>query len=116
MNTATLSIYIWGVYVMVIALLLVFIPGKTLALFGHDNPKDHWIRIAGIFLISLGYFYINAAQNEVITFYHASILARLCGFVGFMGLTVFKLCKPKIILFGIIDVLGAMWTFLALIE
>lgn len=48
MNAATLSIFIWGIYVMLMGLLLVFIPGKTLILCGQENPKDHRPRIAGI--------------------------------------------------------------------
>jgi hypothetical protein len=52
--------------------LLLLIPGKTLILCGHENPKDYWARIAGIAIISLGYFHINAAQNEVYCFYQAS--------------------------------------------
>lgn len=61
MDAPTLSIFIWGIYVLLIGLLLVFIPGKTLILFGHDEPKDHWIRVVGIISISLGYFYLNSA-------------------------------------------------------
>ena len=37
MNAAMLSIFIWGIYVFVMGLLLVFIPGKTLVLFGLIN-------------------------------------------------------------------------------
>ncbi len=97
MNAATLSIFIWGFYVLVMGLLLVFIPGRTLILCGQENPKDHWARIAGIIVISLGYFYLNAAQNEVYSFYQASIDARFGGFIGFLGLTIFKMAKPRII-------------------
>lgn len=115
MDAPTLSIFIWGIYVFLIGLFLVFIPGKTLIFFGHEEPKDHWIRVIGIISISLGYFYLNSAQNEVYSFYWASIYARLAGFIGFLALTVFKIAKPKIILFGVIDALGATWTFLTLI-
>ncbi len=97
-------------------LLLVFISGKTLILCGQENPKDHWARIAGIMIISLGYFYLNAAHNEVYSFYQASVYARLAGFLGFLGLALFKIAKPRIIFFGIIDALGATWTLITLID
>jgi hypothetical protein len=116
MNPTTLSIFIWGIYVLLMGLLLVFIPGKTLVLCGQENPKDHWARIAGIIIISLGYFYLNAAQNEVYSFYQASIYVRFVGLIGFIGLAVFKMAKPRIIIFGIIDALGATWTLLTLIK
>lgn len=115
MDAATLSIFIWGIYVLLIGILLLFIPDKTLSLFGHEKPKDHWIRVVGIIAISLGYFYLNSAQNEVYSFYWASIYARIAGLIGFSGLVIYKIVKPKIILFGIIDAIGAAWTLLTLI-
>ena len=115
MNATTLSVFIWGIYVFLTGVLLFLLPKKTLSLFGHDAPKDHWIRVVGILALSLGYFYLVAAQNELISLYWASIYARIAGFLGFSALVVFKKAKSKIILFGILDVLGALWTLLTLI-
>lgn len=115
MDAATLSIFIWGIYVLLTGVLLVFIPDKTLHIFGHEKPKDHWIRVVGIIAISLGFFYLNSALNEVYSFYWASIYTRIAGFIGFSGLVVFRMAKPKIILFGIIDAMGAAWTLLMLL-
>ena len=116
MDAPTLSIFIWGIYVLLIGLLLLFMPGKTLILFGHEKPKDHWIRVAGIITISLGYLYLNSAQNEVHSFYRASIYARIAGLISFSGLVIFKIAQPKILLFGLIDAMGAVWTMFALIS
>ncbi len=116
MDAPTLSIFFWGIYVFIIGILLLVFPNKTLALFGHEKPKDHWIRVVGIIAFSLGYFYLNSAINEVYSFYWASIYARIAGLIGFSGLVVFKMAKPKIILFGVIDLFGAIWTFITLIN
>ncbi len=116
MDAPTLSIFIWGIYVLLMGVLLLFIPGKTLTLFGHEKPKDHWVRVIGIIALSLGYFYLNAAQHEVYSFYWASIYARVAGFIAFSGLVIFKIAKPKIILFGLIDALGAIWTLVTLLN
>jgi len=116
MDTATLSIFIWGIYVFLIGVLLLFIPDKTLIIFGYEKPKDHWVRVVGIIALSLGYFYLNSAQNEVYSFYWASIYARIAGLIGFSGLVAFKIAKPKIILFGLIDAIGAVWTLSTLIS
>jgi len=45
MNPPTLSVFIWGIYVILIAIMLLFIPDKTLSIFGHEKPKDHWVRV-----------------------------------------------------------------------
>jgi len=116
MDAPTLSIFIWGIYVLLIGVFLILIPSKTLTLFGHEKPKDHWVRVVGIIVLSLGYFYLNSAQNEVYSFYWASIYARIAGLIGFSGLVIFKIAKPKIILFGLIDALGATWTLLTFIN
>jgi hypothetical protein len=116
MDAAKLSIFIWGIYVILIGVLLLFIPNKTLKLFGHEKPKDHWIRVVGIITLSLGYFYLNSAHNEVYSFYWASIFARVAGLIGFSGLVIFKIAKPKIIIFGLIDAIGATWTLLTLMN
>ena len=116
MDAPTLSIFIWGIYVSLIGLLLFFIPDKTLFLFGHDKPKDYWVRVVGIITFSLGFFYLNSALNEVYSFYWASIYARIAGLIGFSGLVVFKIVKPKMILFGLIDLIGAVWTLLTLLS
>lgn len=90
MDAATLSIFIWGIYVLLIGVLLVFIPGQTLMLCGQENQKDHWPKIAGIIIVSLGYFCLNSAQNEVSSFYQKSIDARFLGLIGFIGLVFLK--------------------------
>lgn len=115
MNAATLSVFVWGIYVILSGLLLISIPKRTLSLFGHDAPKDHWIRVVGILALSLGYFYLVAAQNELVSLYWASIYARVAGFLGFTALVIFKKAKSQIIFFGILDIIGALWTLLTLI-
>ena len=95
-------------------MLLVF-PKSTLSLFGHAAPKDHWVRVVGILALSLGYFYIVAAQNNLESLYWASIYARIAGFLGFTALVVFRKAKRKIILFGVLDSIGALWTLSTLI-
>ncbi len=115
MNSTTLSVFVWGIYVILSGFMLLVFPRATLSLFGHEAPKDHWVRVVGILALSLGYFYIVAAQNELESLYWASLFARFAGFLGFAALVVFKKAKPKIILFGIIDVLGALWTLFTLI-
>jgi hypothetical protein len=84
--------------------------------FWHDKPKDHWIRVVGVVTISLGYFYLNSAQNEVVSFYWASIYARTVGLICFSGLVLFKIAKPKMMFFGLIDAMGAGWTLITLIN
>jgi predicted exporter len=61
-----------------------------------------------------GYYYITAAQNELVPFFWASIFARVAVLVCFILLVVTKKAKPMLISFGVIDAAGAIWTFLTL--
>jgi hypothetical protein len=45
----------------------------------------------------------------------ASIFARSADFLGFTVLVMFKKAKPRILLFGILDALGDLWTLSTLV-
>ncbi len=36
MDAPTPSVFIWGIYVLLVGVFLIFIPSKTLTLFGHQ--------------------------------------------------------------------------------
>lgn len=115
MDPTTLSVLVWGIYVLLSGFLLLVFPKATLSMFGHDTPKDHWVRVVGILALSLGYFYLVAAHYELENLYWASIYARIAGFLGFIALVVFKRAKARIILFGVFDAIGALWTLITLV-
>ena len=115
MDSTTLSLFVWGIYVLLSGFMLLLFPRATLSIFGHDAPKDHWVRIVGILALSLGYFYLVAAHNELESLYWASIYARIAGFLGFSALVAYKKAKARIILFGVFDAIGALWTLLTLV-
>ena len=62
----------------------------------------------------LAYFYIQAARNEIKPFFRWTVHERPLVLVCFIALVAFGLAEPMLILFGVADLLGAVWTALAL--
>ena len=84
---------------------------RTLRIAETDDP---WIRVLGVVISLLGYYYITAARADSISFFRATIRARLVVPVAFTILVALQLADPLLIAFGLVDALGAAWTWTAL--
>ena len=112
MSAAALSILVFGIYLVVIGSGFMLIPNSILPLFKFPQTNEPWIRVLGIVVLVLGFYYIIAAQNELSSFFWATVVGRFGVLILFSLLVIFKKAKPMLILFGLIDALGAVWTFL----
>ena len=114
MSAAALSILVFGIYLVVIGPGFMLIPNTILPLFKFPKTNEPWIRVLGAVVLILGFYYIIAAQNELSSFFWASVVGRFGILILFSSLVIFKKAKPMLILFGIIDAAGAVWTLLVL--
>jgi len=73
-----------------------------------------WIRIVGMLLLCLGYYYVDAARREVASFFRATVLGRACVVACLIGFVVLGLAPPPLLAFAAIDLGGLAWTALAL--
>ena len=113
-KNARVSILVFGIYMVVLGLALLVIPNVLLSLFDYPTTTEIWIRILGFIVVVLGYYYIVAARFELTPFFRASVYGRPAVIVCFAGLVLVGMAQPVLILFGAIDLLGAIWTGLAL--
>jgi len=114
MSKAAVSMLVFGIYLVILGVILLVIPNVMLTLFAYPTTTEVWIRVLGLVVAILGYYYIVAARSELTSFFEASVRGRPAVIVCFSGLVVLSLAKPVLILFGAIDVLGAIWMGLAL--
>jgi hypothetical protein len=114
MNRAATSIRVFGIYLMFLGPVVVAAPNVVLALFSLPPTSEVWLRVVGLLAAILGYYYVQAARHDLVPFYRASVPARAVAFLGFVTFVLFGLVKPPLILFGVVDLSGAVWTFLAL--
>ena len=113
-SRAAASVLAFGIYMVIVGLALLVVPNVLLSLFAYPTTTEIWIRILGFIVVVLGYYYIVAARYELTPFFRASVYGRPAVIVCFAGLVLLGMAEPVIILFGAIDLLGAVWTALAL--
>lgn len=114
MNNATTSIRVFAIYLLILGPLLVLAPALVLGLFGIPLPSDVWIRVVGVLVVALGYYYLKAAHAGLVPFYRATVAARVFVFASFLAFALLGLAPPTLVLFGSIDLAGAAWTALGL--
>jgi len=114
MGRAAVSIFVFGIYLLVLGSTLVVAPAFLLGLFGLDAPQEVWIRVTGVVAGVLGFYYLFTARREAKDFFWATVWGRPAVIVFFTAFVLLDLAEPVLILFGVVDLLGAGWTFAAL--
>lgn len=114
MSRAAASIVVFGVYIAIVGMALVFAPNLLLPLVGVPTTGEVWIRLAGMLLLILGFFYIQAGRHAIVPFFRWTLVTRLGAAFFVVGFVLARLVSPVIILFWLGDLAGAIWTALAL--
>lgn len=112
MSRSALSAKVFAVYLFVIGPLLAVAPNLLLSLFGFAPATEVWVRVVGVIVFNLGvYVWVSAANRA---FLQASVFTRLLTFAALTAFGLLGLSSPMIILFGVIDLCGGVWTYAAL--
>jgi hypothetical protein len=116
MSNPARSILVFAIYLSLAGLCFIFIPNVVLPLFGFAPTTEVWIRLAGLLTLILGMYFFYSVRHEDRHFFRATVIARA---MFFTGVTLFVLLgwgKPMLMAFGLVDLAGAAWTWLALRE
>ncbi|MES1215698.1 MAG: hypothetical protein ABUT20_09280 [Bacteroidota bacterium] len=114
MNAAAKSIFYFSIYIYLVGITLIFIPNVLLKTIHLPETKEVWIRIVGVLVFLLAFYYHRSAAANTVSFFRLTIPARFFILLTFIVFVLLKLVSPVLIVFGVIDALGAMWTWLAL--
>ena len=114
MSPSAISIFVFGIYIVLVGAGFLLIPNTVLPLFKFPKTNEPWIRVLGTIIVILGFYYIIAAQNELTPFFWATVVARFAILVSFIVLVVTKKAQPMLIMFGVIDAAAGLWTLLTL--
>jgi hypothetical protein len=114
MSHAAKSLFVFGIYLCGLGLFLLLVPNLLLELFGVPPTHEVWIRINGMFVLCLSFFYVQAARNELTTFIRWTIPARMAVILYFAAFVLLVSAPKALLLFGVIDLLTAIWTWVAL--
>ena len=114
MSNAAKSILVFGIYLLILAFVLIFIPNVPLGIFGIPTTNEIWIRVVGVQLVALGTYFVQAARAEMTEFFRWTVPAR-CVFVVFCIVVVALGMVPvNFLLLAAADPIFIIWTYLAL--
>lgn len=114
MSHAAKSLFVFGIYLCGLGLLLLLVPNMILRLFGAPPTNEVWIRINGMFVLCLSFYYVQAARHGLTAFIWWTVWARGAVIIYFAAFVLLVSAPKALLLFGLIDLLTAIWTWLAL--
>ena len=114
MGKSANSVFVFGIYLVVIGLGFLLMPNIVLDLFGLPNTTEPWIRVVATLLLILAYYYIQTARNDDKDFFRFSVHGRASVIVFFVAFVLLKIAPLTLIMFGAVDLLAAICTALAL--
>jgi len=115
MDSTTVSIFVFGIYLIFVGAGFLFIPNTLLPLFKMPKTNEPWIRVMAILVLIIAFFYLVAAHYELPPIFWATVFGRVFVFLSFLVLVLTKKAQPMLLMFGVVDALGAVWTLLTLI-
>jgi hypothetical protein len=104
----------FGAYAAFMGTWLLVAPGPMLDFLLTARTQEHWIRLLGTSAIVLGFYYIVAGRADLVVMMRASLWGRLTMAAAFSTLVVLGIAP--VLLLGIAgnEMLGVLWTTLAL--
>ena len=114
MEHSTLSMLVFSVYMVILCVLTVVFPNNFTALFGLDRPDGLWVRVCGMLIGILAFYYIMAVREVNKSFYRWTVYGRLAVFPTLAVFVILGFGPPILLLFGAWDSGCGIWTGLAL--
>ena len=114
MTSAARSVYVFGIYLLVLGGILLGSPNTLLTLFGIPATTEPWIRVVGMLVMVIGMLDVACARTEQTGFMRATVYTRIFALLRFVVFAAVGIAPTILILFGLIDAAGALWTFTAL--
>jgi len=114
MSRAAKSLFVFAIYLCALGLCLLLIPNLLLRLFGVPPTNEVWIRLNGMFVLCLSFYYARAARAELTDLIRWTVWARVAVIFYFVSFVLLVSATKWLLLFGVIDLLAAAWTWRAL--
>ncbi len=114
MSKSAKSVFVFSIYMFCLGSILVVAPNILLKLFFVPETNEVWIRVVGMLVLILGYYYNQVARNGIKQFLQWTVYGRASVLVFFVVFVLLDLAPSTLILFGIVDVAAALWTHLCL--
>ena len=114
MTPASKSLYYFGLYLLILGISLTVFPNVLLSVFRIAETAEVWIRVLGAVTFSIGLYYVFMAPSNNILFLTLSVYVRASILLWFIVFVLIGWAPTQLILFGLVDMTGAIWTYVAL--
>jgi uncharacterized membrane protein len=114
MSNSARSVTVFGFYLILSGLSFILVPNILLPLFGLAATTEVWVRVVGLLALILGVYFLNSARANDRRFFWDTVLGRVMFCTGVILFVMAGWGSPVLILFGLIDLAGAAWTWTSL--
>jgi hypothetical protein len=114
MSRASVSVLVYGIYLVGLSLTLFAAPDFAAKLVGLEPHKDVWVYVAAMIVLTQSVYFFVSARSEALNFFRATVPLRYLVPVFFAAFALFGLTKYNMIILAIPDPFFATWTLLAL--
>ena len=114
MTKSAQTLFFFALYLFGLGAILLLAPNWLLGLFDIPATTDVWIRVIGMLTLFIGVYYVIAARANFLPILEASVRIRVAVPVFLGAFVAMGWAPPTLLLFGGVDLAGAVWTFLTL--
>ncbi|WP_079911132.1 hypothetical protein [Paenibacillus sp. 32352] len=108
------TVFYFSLYMFTLSLALLVVPGLLAPLLGYTQESEIWIRVIGMFLLFLAFYYCTLALGGMTYFFYLTVYTRASIIVFMTTFVLLGMLKPIFIALSLIDLFGALWTLSAL--
>ena len=114
MSSAAKSVYYFSFYLYLIGLTLILVPNLFLKTLQLPQSNEVWIRVVGVLVFCIGYYYHCTGAENIKALLKHTIPTRIFVCIAFTAFAALDYVSPVLVVFGVIDFLGALWTWITL--
>jgi hypothetical protein len=112
--TARGTIKIFGAYLLLLGFSGMLIPNVLLRALGLPETTEVWVRVAAMLVANYGLLYVWIIRTRSTAIMWYTVFARILVFFYLAAFTFAGLTQPMIMIFGVLDGVGGLWTWWAL--
>ena len=116
MTRTSKSILYFSFYMEAVGILMIVFPQLVLRILNINTDAGVVVRFLGMVDFFMGYYYLRAgmSREKFKAFYQLTIHTRFSALVLLVVFVIVWSANPIVVLFGVIDAAGAVWTIVSM--
>jgi hypothetical protein len=114
MTTPAKTIHYFAFYMIFEVVMLLWSPPALLRMAGVDPSDAVWLRVIAGIVAGLTIYYFKVSRAQIAAMYPVTVYERSTVFVATAALFMLDHLPFVVLLVGVVDLLGALWTLWAI--